>query len=69
MTGPSAFPRGLWVRPVITGNLDPTCASGTPGFVPPVANFDGDAADVPVPAPAAPVNKARKGDAAVGARV
>ncbi|XP_056884964.1 Fanconi anemia group D2 protein isoform X2 [Takifugu flavidus] len=34
--------------------------SGTPGFVPPVANFDGESPDVPSPGPAAPGNKAKK---------
>lgn len=38
------------------------CVSGTPGFVPPVANFDGDSADVSLAGSAAPGNKAKKGD-------
>lgn len=40
------------------------CVLGTPGFVPPVANFDGESPDVPSPGPAAPANKAKKGDIA-----
>lgn len=39
------------------------CVSGTPGFVPPVANFDGESADVPSSSSAAPAGKAKKGDA------
>lgn len=41
------------------------CVSGAPGFVPPVANFDCDSADVSLPGFAAPVNKAKKGDVIV----
>lgn len=39
-----------------------TCLSGTPGFVPPVANFDGDATDGAIIAPPAPANKTKKGN-------
>ncbi|XP_049590739.1 Fanconi anemia group D2 protein [Syngnathus scovelli] len=33
----------------------------TPGYVPPVANFDGESTEIIVPNPAAPLNKAKKG--------
>uniref|UniRef100_A0A3P8UR59 FA complementation group D2 n=1 Tax=Cynoglossus semilaevis TaxID=244447 RepID=A0A3P8UR59_CYNSE len=36
--------------------------AGTPGFVPPVANFDGDATDGAIIAPPAPANKTKKGN-------
>uniref|UniRef100_A0A8C9XST2 FA complementation group D2 n=1 Tax=Sander lucioperca TaxID=283035 RepID=A0A8C9XST2_SANLU len=35
--------------------------AGTPGYVPPVANFDGECTDVVLLSAAAPVNKAKKG--------
>ncbi|XP_077458420.1 Fanconi anemia group D2 protein isoform X3 [Stigmatopora argus] len=34
--------------------------AGTPGYVPPVANFDGESTDMIVPSSAAPVNKTKK---------
>ncbi|XP_061543454.1 Fanconi anemia group D2 protein isoform X1 [Phycodurus eques] len=34
--------------------------AGTPGYVPPVANFDGETTDVIVPSTTAPVNKTKK---------
>lgn len=55
---------GLSQPPVIQGIFKMMCVSGTPGFVPPVANFDGESPDVPSPAPAAPGNKAKRGDIA-----
>lgn len=55
---------GLSQPPVIPGIFKMMCVSGTPGFVPPVANFDGESPDVPSPGPAAPGNKAKKGDIA-----
>lgn len=48
--------------PVIPVVFNPMCVSATPGFIPPVANFDGDSTDVSLPGSAAPVNKAKKGD-------
>lgn len=65
--------KALSGNPVITGLSQPAvipvsfkmmCYSGTPGFVPPVANFDGESPDVPSPGLAAPGNKAKKGDIA-----
>lgn len=38
------------------------CVSGTPGYVPPVANFDGESTDAIILSSAAPVNKAKKGN-------
>ena len=38
------------------------CVSGTSGYVPPVANFDGESIDGVILSSAAPVNKAKKGD-------
>lgn len=55
---------GLSQPPVIPVIFKMMCVSGTPGFVPPVANFDGESPDVPSPGPAAPGNKAKKGDIA-----
>lgn len=54
----------LWQSPSYTSGffLNTVCVPGTPGFVPPVANFDGDGADVSSLSSAAPVNKAKKGD-------
>ncbi|XP_024915816.1 Fanconi anemia group D2 protein [Cynoglossus semilaevis] len=42
--------------------------AGTPGFVPPVANFDGDATDGAIIAPPAPANKTKKGNGATRKR-
>lgn len=39
-----------------------TCVSGTPGYVPPVANFDGESTDGFLLSSTAPVNKAKKGN-------
>lgn len=39
------------------------CASGTPGYVPPVANFDGESPDGVILSPAPPV-KTKKGSQA-----
>lgn len=36
--------------------------SGTPGYVPPVANFDGESTDGIILSSTAPVNKAKKGN-------
>lgn len=47
--------------PVIPVIVKTMCVLGTPGFVPPIANFDGDSTDVPLPVSAAPVNKSKKG--------
>lgn len=38
------------------------CGSGTPGYVPPVANFDGESTDGVVIGSNAPVNKVKKGN-------
>lgn len=55
---------GLSQPPVIPVVFKMVCISGTPCFVPPVANFDGESPDVPSPGPAAPGNKAKKGEVA-----
>lgn len=34
---------------------------GTPGYVPPVANFDGESTDMIAPSTTAPLNKTKKG--------
>lgn len=38
------------------------CVSATPGYVPPVANFDGESTDGIIPSSNAPMNKAKKGN-------
>lgn len=38
------------------------CVSAIPGYVPPVANFDGESTDGIVLSSPAPVNKAKKGN-------
>lgn len=40
------------------------CVSGTPGYVPPVANFDGERTDGVTLSSAALVSKAKKGNCA-----
>lgn len=46
----------------IMGFVCSTCVSGTPGYVPPVANFDGESTDGILFTSTAPVNKAKKGN-------
>lgn len=38
------------------------CVSGTPGYVPPVANFDGESTDGIILSSTVPLNKAKKGN-------
>uniref|UniRef100_A0A3P8R1D2 Uncharacterized protein n=1 Tax=Astatotilapia calliptera TaxID=8154 RepID=A0A3P8R1D2_ASTCA len=40
--------------------------AGTPGYVPPIANFDGDSTDGIVPNSTVPVNKIKKGESTYG---